>query len=145
MFVTLELMMSRIFCCLTALVLVLGGCAAPAPLPFRLIDSDNAAFHGFFRIENQSMEVRIGETLYQGFYIVATSVEHTTLSSSRFGKLPRDSVTVASSNSARAHLVAQNGLRLACEFIFEAQRAIGECKSPPGKTYELVADAEPRR
>jgi hypothetical protein len=123
-----------------AVALAVAGCAAPAPVPFRLIDDANKEFQGTLSSDGQRMEVWLGDRLYQGFYIVATSVATTEQWPSRFGRLPRDAVTVTSGNSARAHLASTDGQRLACEFVFESGRAIGECRSPQGKTYQLIAN-----
>jgi hypothetical protein len=48
-----------------------------------------------------------------------------------------------SSNSARAHLTADDGQQLSCEFVFESRRAIGECRSPAGAVFQLIADENP--
>lgn len=123
----------------------MAGCATPHPVPFQIVDSDNVVHQGVFGVDNQSMDVRIGPVLYQGFYIVSTSVENTTVWPRRYGQMPRDSFTVLSNNSARAHLTASGGERLVCEFLFQGDRAIGECKSPQGRIYQLVAEPPARR
>ena len=130
---------------LVALIALLAGCAAPVPVPFQVIDSNNVVYQGIFGADNQSVEVRIGDTLYQGFYIVSSSIQNTTTWVGRFGQIPRESISVASSNNALAHLVATDGQRLTCEFLFQGARAIGQCMSPQGKTYQLVADRESGR
>jgi hypothetical protein len=43
------------------------------------------------------------------------------------------------SNIARAHLRNEAGGHLACEFMFDGERAVGSCKHPSGKVYQFVA------
>ncbi|MDO8346928.1 MAG: hypothetical protein Q7S85_03440 [Rugosibacter sp.] len=118
-----------------------GGCAAPQPLPFRLVDSGTEVQNGAFFPDSQRLEARVDGELYSGFYIVATSVAYSqTLDSRRF--FPRDTITTVTSNSARAHLVSTEGRQMNCEILFEARRALGECRTPAGKVYQLIADGQ---
>ena len=119
----------------------LAACAAPAPVDFSLVGPDNDKHVGTFQPANQAVEVWIGDIRYQGFYILSTSVETVLMPPTRFMRFPRDSTVVSRSNTARAHLVGSDGAHLNCEFLFEGNRAIGECRSPGGRVYQLVAGA----
>ena len=85
------------------------------------------------------MEVTIGDSYYRGVYIVATSV--TTLDTwPRFYRgFPRDTTAVVSGNTAKAHLTSDSNEHLNCEFVFQARHVVGECKTPQGQVYQLVA------
>lgn len=118
-----------------------AGCAAPQPVPFQLIDSESRVQKGTIFPDTQRIEVTVEGQLYKGFYIVATGMAH----SETFGgwrSYPRETVTIYSSNSVRAHLISDKGQRLSCEFLIEAQRAIGECRSPAGAVFQLTADGK---
>ncbi|PKO83308.1 MAG: hypothetical protein CVU17_09030 [Betaproteobacteria bacterium HGW-Betaproteobacteria-11] len=120
-------------------LLLAGGCAAPQPLPFRLVDAASKVQNGMFFPDSQRIEVTIDGRRYAGFYIVAISVAHSqSLSGWRF--FPHDTVTTIASNSARAHLAAEDGRQLSCEFLIEARRALGACRTPAGIVYQLAAD-----
>ena len=124
--------------CAFALIVV-AGCAAPQPVPFQLVDSASKVERGTFFPESQRIEVTIDGHAFSGFYIVATGAAISqTMSGRRF--FPRDTLTTYSSNSARAHLTADNGKQLSCEFLFEARRALGECRTPGGAVFQLIAD-----
>ena len=120
-------------------ILIAGGCAAPLPMPFQLVDSASRVQRGTIFPDSQRIEVTVDEHLFTGFYIVANgaAVSHS-LGGRRF--FPSDTVTTFSLNSARAQLTADNGQRLSCEFLFESRRALGECRSPAGAVFQLIAD-----
>lgn len=117
---------------------LIGGCAAPQPVPFQLLDAAARTQNGTFYPDSQRIEAIIDGQLFSGFYIVATEVAYSqTFGGRRF--FPRDTVTTITSNSAHAHLTATDGQRLICEFLLESNRALGECRSPTGAVYQLVA------
>jgi hypothetical protein len=125
---------------LSALPLLLVGCAAPLPVPFELIDQQSVAHEGSFHVDDQRMEATIDGKRFQGFYVVATGtavVTTDTLSSRRFRSY--QSVSSVSSNSARAVLTSADGERITCEFLFADQKAVGDCRSSTGRTFQLVA------
>lgn len=120
------------------MLILVGGCAAPQPIPFQLVDAAARTQNGTFYPDSQRIEAIIDGRLFSGFYIVAAEVAY----SQTFGGrrlFPRDTVTTITSNSARAHLTADDGQRLSCEFLLESSRALGECHSPTGAIYQLVA------
>lgn len=122
-----------------SVLLLAAGCAAPLPVPFQLIDSESKIEKGTIFPGTQRIEVMVQGQLYKGFYIVASGVAQ----SETFGgwrSFPRDTVTTFSSNSARAQLTSDKGQRMKCEFLFESRRAIGECRTPSGAVFQLVAD-----
>lgn len=120
-------------------VAVAGGCATPQPVPFQLVDSESRIQWGTLFPDSQRIEVMINGHVFNGFYIVASGTAFSqTLAGRRF--FPSDTVTTYSSNSARAHLTSDNEQQLNCEFLFEFRRAIGECRSPAGAIFQLIAD-----
>lgn len=121
------------------LAALLYGCAAEPPIPFQLIDATSTSFNGSFDGRSQAMEVFIGETRYLGFYVIGTGVA--TAPQPWFPRrgFPIDMTTTFRTNTARAHLQSANGRHLNCEFNFEGRRAIGECRTPEGTRYQLVA------
>lgn len=137
-------------CLLLCPALALVACAAPQPVPFDLVDRNNTAHRGVFDSYDQSMRVRIGDKEYRGFYITETGVANTSGFSigigswgrygGAYGAFPYDRHTTYSNNTARAHLKSADGEQLNCQFVFEYRRAVGECRSPQGETYQLVAD-----
>lgn len=134
----MEKPLKTISACIFVLALAVG-CAAPKPVPFQLVDSESKIQKGTIFPDRQRIEVMVDGQLYKGFYIVATGVAH----SETFGgwrSYPRDTTTTFSSNSVRAQLTTDKGQRLSCEFLFESRRAIGECRSPSGAVYQLIAD-----
>jgi hypothetical protein len=119
---------------------MVGGCAAP-PVAFQLLDAESRVQSGTLFPANQQIEVTVNGHAFRGFYIVAGG----TADSQSFGGhrfLSRDTITTFSSNSARAYLTADDGQRLSCEFLFESRRAIGECRSPAGAVFQLIADGK---
>lgn len=124
--------------CVVALV---TGCATPQPVPFQLIGPSSAVQKGAIFPDRQSIEVTIDGQQYKGFYLVAAGAAYSeSYGGWRHG--PNQSVTTYSSNSARAHLSSDKGQRLNCEFLLEGMRAIGECRTPAGVTYQLSADGK---
>jgi hypothetical protein len=117
-------------------VWALSGCAPLPPVPFDLVDKDQVS-HGSFFPADRRLEVLIGDKHFEGFYIVASG---TVLSQGWWPRrgFPNDTTTTFSSNSARATLSAGDDERLSCEFLLEGARAIGECRSTSGKSYQLV-------
>lgn len=76
---------------------------------------------------------------YGGFCIVATGVAFSRpMMVGPF--FPYDTVTTYTSNQARAHLTAEGGPPLNCQFLFDGPRAVGECRTPEGAVYQLVAE-----
>ena len=120
-------------------VAAVTGCAAPKPLPFQLVDSESRVQKGTLFPGKQLIEATVDGQLYKGFYIFANGEAY----SETFGgwrSFPRDTQTTFTSNSARAQLVSDKGQRLTCEFLFESRRAIGECRSPAGAIFQLIAN-----
>lgn len=119
---------------------LLGGCAPLPPVPFELL-GDGQVCHGAFFPSGQRLEATIGGRRFEGFYIVSAG----TASSHGwwpYRRLPNDVTTTYSTNSARAMLTSPDGERLSCEFLIEDRRALGECKSTSGKSYQLVAEGQ---
>jgi len=126
-------------CSCLLVVAVATGCAAPKPVPFQLVDSESRVQKGMLFPGRQLIEAMVDGQLYKGFYIFANGEAY----SETFGgwrSFPRDTQTTFTSNSARAQLVSDKGQRLSCEFLFESRRAIGECHSPSGAVFQLIAD-----
>lgn len=120
------------------------GCAAQAPVPFQLIDSGSKVQWGTLFPDSQRIEITVDGHLFSGFYIVAGGAAFSeTITGRRL--FPGNTVTSFSSNSARAHLTAENGKQLSCEFLFEFRRAIGECRTPDGAVFQLTADENPQK
>jgi hypothetical protein len=119
--------------------LLAQGCAAPQPIPFQLVDNQSRVERGAIFPGSQRIEVAVDGHLFSGFYIVATG---SAVSESFGGRslFSRETITSFSSNSARAHLIAEDGQRLSCEFLFQGRHAIGECRSPAGAIFQLIAD-----
>ena len=120
-------------------LLLAAGCATPQPVPFQLIDSESRVQKGTIFTATQRIEAMIDGQQYKGFYIVATGMAH----SETFGgwrASPRETVTTYSSNSVRAQLTSDKGQRLKCDFLFEGRKAIGECRTPAGTVFHLIAD-----
>jgi len=121
------------------LAIVAGGCAAPLPVPFQLVDSLSRVQLGTLYPDAQRIEVIVDGHLFSGFYIVESgSAISQTVSGRRH--LPYSTITNYFTNSARAHLTSDNGQQLNCEFLYEARRAIGECRTPSGIVFQLDAD-----
>jgi len=121
------------------MVSILMGCAAPLPVPFQLIDSQSKVQSGTIFPDGRRIEVVIDGHVFNGFYIVASG---DAVSQSLSGRrlLPSDTITTFTSNSARAHLISDDGQQLSCEFLIESMRAIGECRSATGAIFQLIAN-----
>lgn len=123
---------------------VAGGCVAPQPVPFQLVDSQSRVQWGTLFPDSHRIEVMIDGHAFNGFYIIAGGdAISQTLSGRRF--FPSETITTYSSNSARAHMTSDNGQQLSCEFLFESRRAIGECRSPAGAVFQLIANENPSK
>jgi hypothetical protein len=124
-----------------ALALALAGCAAPQPMPFQLVDPAAKVHRGTLFPETRGIEAVIDGRKYSGFYIVASgmAISHPMPMGPYFYP---DTVTTYSSNEVRAHLTAEGGRRLACHFFVDGPRAAGECRSPEGTVYQLVAEGK---
>lgn len=136
-----------------SLALLLAACATPPPpRPFSLIDKSNVVHRGVFKPADGSMEVRINNKVYTGFYVTSTSTAHSTevgfgafggfgrRGYGAFGAFPSETYTVVSNNSGKAYLQSADGDRLNCDFMFEGPRLLGECRSPQGTVYQMVAN-----
>ena len=119
--------------------LMAEGCTAPAPVSFQLVDSESRVQWGTLFPDNQRIEVTINGHVFKGFYIFASG---TAVSQNLSGRrlFPGSTVTTFSSNTVRAHLATDDGKQLSCEFLFEFRRAIGECRSPDGVIFQLIAN-----
>ena len=124
-----------------SLLALLAGCATPSgPVNFELIDERAAIHQGTIDAQKQAMSVSIGERAYSGFYVVATdSVSTTSIGGFSHRIWPTETRSSVSSNIARAHLRSADGSHLACEFMFEGERAVGSCKTQAGVSYQFVA------
>lgn len=127
---------------LLSLPLWLTACAPMPPVPFDLTRQQEVS-HGWFYPQERRLDVRIGDKLFSGYYIVASSTAYNPAPSLPFRRwgFPGDNVSVISSNTARASLAANDGERLSCELLFDGNRAAGECKSTQGQTYQLSTQA----
>ncbi len=124
-----------------ALALALAGCAAPQPVPFQLIDAAAKVHRGTLFPQTGRIEIAVDGLKYSGFYIVATGIgiSHPIMVGPYFAP---DTVTTHTSNQARAHLTAEGGPPLSCQFLFDGPRAVGECRSPEGAVFQLVAEGK---
>jgi hypothetical protein len=124
---------------LLPLFAILAGCAAPAPIPFQLIDNQRT-YTGSFKPGDQSIDILIGDKPFHGFYVVARGTTVTTVETP-FARRFRSyqTITSSTSNSARALLTAADGEKITCAFLFEDKRAVGDCKSSKGTIYQFVA------
>ncbi len=135
--------------------LLLSACATtpPQPLPFDLVDKSNIAHRGLFKQADSSIEVRIADKVYTGFYVISSSTARSTdfgfgvgfggygrYGYGGYGAYPTERWTVISNNNGRAHMQNADGDRLNCEFLFEGRRLVGECRSPQGAVYQMVAN-----
>ncbi len=123
--------------CIFSLALMVG-CGTPQPVPFQLVDPASSIQKGTIFPDGQRIEAVIDGQLYKGFYIVAGQMAYSDTLGGRLSS--RYTVTTSTSNSVRAQMASDKGQHLSCEFLFESRRAIGECKSPAGRIYQLNAD-----
>lgn len=133
--------MARWFPTCFAGALALAGCAAPQPVPFRLVDAAAKIHRGTLYPQSGRIEVAIDGKAYGGFYILASgfAVSQPTPFPRRFHY---DTVTTYTSNQARAHLSAAGAPPLNCEFLVDGPRAVGECRTPEGAAYQFVAEGK---
>lgn len=91
--------------------------------------------------ETRGIEAVIDGRKYSGFYIVATGIgiSHPIMIGPYFAA---DTITTYTSNQARAHLIAEGGPPLNCQFLFDGPRVVGECRTPEGTVYQLVAEGK---
>lgn len=124
-----------------ALALAMAGCAAPQPMPFQLVDPASKIHRGTLFPDTQRLEVAVDGLKYSGFYIVATGIgiAHPIMVGPYFSY---DTVTTYTSNQARAHLTAEGGPPLSCQFLVDGPRAVGECRTPEGTVFQLVAEGK---
>lgn len=120
------------------LTMILGGCASAPPVSFSLVDESNNVYAGTFFQDQERVTAQVGGKQFHGYYMVATGSVVTTAMWPRFRGFPGDTYATARTNSARAYLVAEDGEKLNCEFLFEPPRSLGMCKSSKGGTYQLV-------
>jgi hypothetical protein len=138
-----------------AAVVLLAGCATtPQPLPFDLVGKGATVHRGLFRPADGSVDVRVNNKVYTGFYVTSVS---TARSSSvgfgvgyggygrygygMYGAYPQETWTTISNNSGKAFLQSADGDKLNCDFMYEGRRLLGECRSPDtGAVYQMVAN-----
>ena len=128
----------RVLGCALALGL-LSACVTvqPPPLPFGLAQG-NQLYNGQIHPDDHHMEVTVAGKNFEGFYIQSNSTAFSQALWPRRG-FPNDTVTNISSNAARAVMTAADGERLYCDFMFEGNRALGECKSSTDANFQLLA------
>ncbi len=124
--------------CTLAVVTVLAGCAAPHPLPFQLVDPAARMHRGTLYPDSQHIEVEVDGVRYSGFYLLASGIG---FSQPVFITpwYPGDRITTYTTNQARAHLTSTDGKNLSCEFLIDGPRAAGECRTPEGRIFQMVA------
>lgn len=127
----------RLSSALLCLLPLATGCAPLAPVPFELLDTHQQVFHGRFYPADQRIDASIDGKQYSGFYIIASGTAMSQGLWPRRG-FPAETVTTFSSNSARATLSSVDGERLSCEFLFDGDRALGECKGADNRNYQLL-------
>ena len=139
-----------------AAVLILAGCATtPQPLPFDLLGKGNTVYRGLFKPADSSVEVRINNKVYTGFYVTSTTTARSSSvgfgigygSYGRYGgygmagAYPSETWTTINNNTGKAYLQSGDGDKLNCDFMYEGRRLLGECRSPEsGVTYQMVAN-----
>lgn len=127
--------------CALVVATTLAGCAAPLPLPFRLIDPAARVHRGTLYPDSQRIEVEVDGVKYSGFYLLASGIG---FSQPVFIApwYPGDRITTYTSNQARAHLGSADGRNLGCEFLIDGARAAGECRTPEGRIFQMVAEGK---
>lgn len=133
--------MGKMIPLLGACALALAGCAAPQPVPFQLVDAASKVHRGTLYPQTGRIEVAVDDRQYSGFYIIAAgfAVSQPPPFVRRF---PYETITTYATNEARAALSDASGRRLNCQFLIEGSRAIGECRSPEGVSYQMVAEGK---
>jgi hypothetical protein len=148
--------MSRSLFAPIAAVLILAGCATtPQPLPFDLLGKGNTVYRGLFKPADSSIEVRINNKVYTGFYVTSTTTARSSTIGmgvgygsygryggyGMFGAYPSETWTTINNNTGKAYLQNSDGDKLNCDFMFEGRRLLGECRSAEsGATYQMVAN-----
>ena len=135
--------------------LAMAGCAtAPQPLPFDLVGKGNVVHRGLFKPADGSIDVRINNKVYTGFYVTSVSTARSTTMGfglgygsygrygyGAYGAYPSETWTTVSNNSGKAFLQSADGDKLNCDFMYEGRRLLGECRSPDnGVVYQMVAN-----
>ncbi|RTL51419.1 MAG: hypothetical protein EKK46_11865 [Rhodocyclaceae bacterium] len=124
-----------------ALTLALAACAPMPRMPLQLVDGQAKASQGSLDPNTQRLEVVIGNTRFEGFYVVATGTAQSQSFPSPWPmrrSFPLETVTTFQSNTARASLKSADGQYLACEFVFQERKAAGECKETHGMIYQFI-------
>lgn len=135
---------------------ILAGCATtPQPLPFDLVGKGNTVYRGLFKPADASIDVRINDKVYTGFYVTSVSTARSSTMGfgvgyggygGRYGfgmagAYPSETWTTVSNNSGKAYLQSADGDKLNCDFMYEGRRLLGECRSPDsGVVYQMVAN-----
>jgi hypothetical protein len=135
--------------------LALAGCATtPQPLPFDLVGKGSTIHRGLFRPADGSVDVRINNKVYTGFYVTSVSTARSTnigfgmgyggygrYGYGMYGAYPSETWTTVSNNTGKAYLQSADGDKLNCDFMYEGRRLLGECRSPDtGAVYQMVAN-----
>lgn len=136
-----------------AVALTLAACATtPQPLPFDLVGKGSTVHRGLFRPADGSVDVRINNKVYTGFYVTSVSTARSTNVGfgvgyggygryGMYGAYPSETWTTISNNSGKAYLQSADGDKLNCDFMYEGRRLLGECRSPDtGAVYQMVAN-----
>jgi hypothetical protein len=123
-------------------LLVVTACAVtPAtPLRFELIDDQAKVHVGTYDTVSRNMQIAVGDQLYSGFYVVDSSTVTTQAFPGFYRRpFPVETRGEVTSNHARAHLRSAAGDHISCEFTFDGERAVGNCRNPAGKSLQFVA------
>jgi hypothetical protein len=134
---------------------LLAGCATtPQPLPFDLVGKGSTVHRGLFKPADGSIDVRINNKVYTGFYVTSVSTARSTnmgfgvgyggygrYGYGMYGAYPSETWTTVSNNTGKAYLQSADGDKLNCDFMYEGRRLLGECRSPDtGAVYQMVAN-----
>jgi hypothetical protein len=131
---------------LTALALMLSGCAYPLQLHSR---DGSAGGAGEASSTDRSMRVNVGGKLFTGSYIfdsgsvIATQAFGTatavsgTRSAQAFGS-SYGTAFIPGSNMGQAFLRAEDGTSMRCQFRYINSSGLGECIDSQNKVYDLV-------
>ena len=135
---------------------LLSACATtPQPLPFDLVGKGNTVHRGLFKPADSSVEVRINNKVYTGFYVTSVSTARSSTigfgvgygSYGRYGgygmagAYPSETWTTVSNNTGKVYLQSADGDKLNCDFMYQGRRLLGECRSPDnGTVYQMVAN-----
>jgi hypothetical protein len=134
---------------------LLAACATtPQPLPFDLVGKGSTVHRGLFKPADGSIDVRINNKVYTGFYVTSVSTARSTnmgfgvgyggygrYGYGMYGAYPSETWTTVSNNTGKAYLQSADGDKLNCDFMYEGRRLLGECRSPDtGAVYQMVAN-----